>query len=138
MKHPHRSFALALFLTGSVLAAQEPGRISVPPGMRSYYLILLTAEGDAKRMVTSPEGKTLFAEHRAFVGRNLAARNFLVAGPVTDSSPLSGIAVAAAKDEAQARAWEEEDPLVKAGRFRYEVHPVLLQSLDVLKYEAPN
>jgi uncharacterized protein YciI len=102
-----------------------------------HYLVFLTAEGDAKRMVTSPEGKALFAQHREFVRGNLEARKFLLAGPVTDASPLSGFAVAAARDEAQAREWEAEDPLAKSGKFHFEVHPVLLQSLDVLKYEFP-
>lgn len=138
MRHQLWPLALILFLLGSLLAGEEPVKIAVPPGMRSYYLILLTAEGDAKRIMTSPEGKALFAEHRAFVGRNLAARNFMVAGPVLDSGALSGVAVAAAKDEAQAREWEDGDPLVKSGKFRYEIHPILLQSLDVVKYEAPN
>ncbi len=129
---------LACFLSGIGLFGQQPGAPpAVPPGMKSYYLVLVTAEGDAKRLVLSPEGKALFAEHRAFVRGNLETRKFLVAGPVTDASPLSGVAVAAARDEAQAREWEEADPLVKSGKFRFDVHPVLLQSLDVLKYESP-
>jgi uncharacterized protein YciI len=129
---------LACFLTGLGLLGQQPGAPpAVPPGMKSYYLVFVTAEGDAKRMVTSPEGKALFAEHRAFVRGNLEARKYLLAGPVTDASPLSGFAVAAARDEAQAREWEADDPLVKSGKFHFEVHAVLLQSLDVLKYESP-
>src|SRR5262245_50573025 len=138
MRHALWPIGLVLLLLGSTLVGEEPARITSPPGMKGYYLILLTAEGDAKRMGMSPEGKALFGEHRAFVGRRLAAREFLIAGPVTDSSALTGLAVVAAKDEAQARAWEDEDPLVKSGKFRYEVHLVLLQSLDVLKYETPN
>ena len=129
---------LACFLTGLDLFGQQAGAPpAVPPGMKSYYLVFVTAEGDAKRVVTSPEGKALFAEHRAFVRGNLEARKYLLAGPVTDASPLSGFAVAAARDEAQAREWESEDPLVKSGKFHFEVHSVLLQSLDVLKYESP-
>jgi uncharacterized protein YciI len=129
---------LACFLTGQGLFGQQPGApLAVPAGMKSYYLVFIMAEGDAKRMVTSPEGKALFAEHRAFVRGNLEARKYLLAGPVTDASPLSGFAVAAARDEAQAREWEADDPLVKSGKFHFEVHPVLLQSLDVLKYESP-
>jgi uncharacterized protein YciI len=137
MRHQSWPIGLALFLGGLRLLGQETPKVSPLSGMKSYYLVLLTAEGDAKRLVFSPEGKALFAEHRAFVGKNLAERKFVIAGPVTDSAPLSGVAVAAARDEAQAREWEEADPLVKSGKFRYEVHPVLLQSLDVLKYEAP-
>src|SRR5215468_9299740 len=133
MKHLIPSLTLALFLIGFVLNAQEPPRLAPPPGMKGYFLILISAEGDAKSLVMSPEGKALFAEHRAFIGRQLAAKNYLLAGPVTDSSPLSGVAVAAARDEKEAREWEEPDPLVKSGKFRFEVHAVLLQSLDVLK-----
>ena len=135
MRHFCWPLTLALFLAGLEVSGQEPAKPAPPSGMKSYFLILLTAEGDAKRLGLSPEGKALFSEHRAFVGRNLAERKFLLAGPVTDASPLGGMAVAAARDEAQAREWEDADPLVKAGKFRYEVHPVLLQSLDVLKYE---
>ena len=128
---------LVCFLSGMALSGQQPDAPPVRPNMKSYYLVLVTADGDAKRMVTSAEGKALFAEHKAFVRRNLEATKFLLAGPVTDASPVSGVAVAAARDEAEAREWEEADPLVKSGKFHYEVHPVLLQSLDVLKYESP-
>ncbi|HKA37472.1 MAG TPA: YciI family protein [Thermoanaerobaculia bacterium] len=134
MKHLIPPLTLSLFLIGLLLNAQEPPpRLAPPPGMKSYFLVLISAEGDAKSLVMSPEGKALFAEHRTFIGRQLAAKNYLLAGPVTDSGPLSGVAVAAARDEKEAREWEEADPLVKSGKFRFEVHAVLLQSLDVLK-----
>ncbi len=130
---------LALFLSRLALSGQQATTAPAPPpGMKSYFVILLTTEGDAKRLVTSPEWKALFGEHREFIREKLAARKYLLAGPVTDASPLGALAIVAARDEAQAREWEDGDPLVKAGKFRYEVHPVLLQSLDVLKYDAPN
>ena len=128
---------LALFLTGLALRAQQPTTAPLPPpGMKAYFVLLMTAEGDAKHLVTSPEGKALFAEHREFVREKLAARKYLLAGPVTDASPLGALAILAARDEAEAQEWENGDPLIKAGKFHYEVHPVLLQSLDALKYES--
>lgn len=59
----------------------------------------------------------------------------LIAGPMGDDGDLRGIVVLKVKSMEEAQAIVNEDPAVKSGRLRVELHPWMSQSLDVLGYK---
>jgi uncharacterized protein YciI len=55
----------------------------------------------------------------------------VIAGPLADESGIAGIFIFRAKSADEARTWAENDPAVKAGFFKAEMHP--WWSEDVMK-----
>jgi uncharacterized protein len=128
---------VAIVLSGSATLAQEkqetPGsRTGTPkpqtivgPGgfeMTTYYVGFLY-KGPKWSPEQTPEVKTIQEGHMANIRRMGEAGKLLIAGPFTDDGDLRGLYVFRADSTEEARALVESDPAVKAGRFRFELHP---------------
>lgn len=93
----------------------------LPPGMSVYQLVLLK-KGPA--YTTSAEGsKTVMEQHVAYMMKLGGEGRSLAAGPFTDDGEFAGALIVRAESAAEARALEEADPAVKAGRFAIEIVP---------------
>lgn len=78
--------------------------------------------------------KDLQSKHVAHVLAMLESGKAVIAGPLADEGDIAGIYVLRAKSAAEARAWADNDPAVKAGFFVADMHP--WWSEDVMKKPA--
>ena len=118
----------ALALQALLLSADAPAApaASAPPKgapfeMEAFQLVLLVKAPTWKKL-PEEEGKALQAAHLAHLTRMWETGKAVVCGPFADQQDvtLRGACIYAAKDVAEARAFAEADPVVKAGQLRIE------------------
>ena len=110
-------FAL-IALTGSALALAQTQTDTKPA---QYFLVLLNRPANAPQL-SKEAGTKLQEEHMANIRKLAAEHKLLIAGPFMDDTTLRGIFVLQAESVAQAQAWADSDPAVKAGRLSAELH----------------
>jgi uncharacterized protein len=119
-----------LFLCVLTLAIAEDQQ---SPQLVTYYLGLLY-KGPV-RTQHADESAKIQAAHLAHLESMYKQGVLLIAGPMGDDGDLRGIVVLKVKSLEEAQALVNQDPAVKAGRLRVELHPWMSQSLDVLQYK---
>lgn len=87
--------------------------------MGSFYLCLLIKP--ANFTGRTPEMQQVFQAHLKHVLGLVSSGKASIAGPFGDDTRIAGIFVLNASSPEEARAWEEEDPLVKTAGFSVEV-----------------
>jgi uncharacterized protein len=105
-----------------------------PPQLVTYYLGLLY-KGPV-RTQSADESAKIQAAHLQHLESMYKQGILLIAGPMGDDGDLRGIVVLKVKSLEEAQTLVHEDPAVKAGRLRVELHPWMSQSLDVLRYKG--
>src|SRR5262245_39404243 len=103
------------------------------PKLVTYYLGLLYK--GSVRTQSPDEVQKIQAAHLGHLESLYKQGVLLIAGPMGDDGDLRGIVVLKVKSLEEAQAIINEDPAVKAGRLRVELHPWMSQSLDVLAYK---
>jgi len=103
----------------------DPGAIHAPaepPGMEQYTLVLMK-RGDHWNP-SAPEFNEVIKQHHVFVQQMTAEGNIAIAGPfpLSDPGELLGAMIFRVA-EAQTAKLTEEDPAVKAGFLKPELHP---------------
>jgi len=103
----------------------EPSAIhnpSEPPGFEQYTLVLMK-RGDGWNP-NAPEFMDVMKQHHAFVKQMTDQGNMAVAGPfpLGDQGELRGVAIFRVGTE-QTGKLTQEDPIVKAGLIKAEIHP---------------
>jgi len=73
----------------------------------------------------------LRTQHLAYVKSLLESGKAMIAGPLAEDGELRGVTIFRTKSADEARAWAENDPMVKAGQLVVETHP--WWSEDVMK-----
>lgn len=105
-------------LIGATLATAQTQTDGKAP---QYFLILLIRPANAPQL-NKEAGEKLQEEHMANIRKMAAEHKLLVAGPFIDDTTLRGIFVLQAESAAQAQAWADSDPAVRAGRLSAELH----------------
>jgi uncharacterized protein YciI len=103
----------------------EPSAIhnpSEPPGFEQYTLVLMK-RGDGWNP-NAPEFMDVMKQHHAFVKQMTDQGNMAIAGPfpLGDQGELRGVAIFRVGTE-QTGKLTQEDPIVKAGLIKAEIHP---------------
>jgi uncharacterized protein YciI len=103
----------------------EPSSIhdpAEPPGFEQYTLVLMK-RGDHWNP-NAPEFMDVMKEHHAFVKRMTDQGNLAIAGPFpfSDQGELRGVAIFRVGAEQTAKL-TQDDPIVKAGLLKPEIHP---------------
>jgi uncharacterized protein YciI len=131
--------AVALALAGTA-SAPAPAASPAPPSsatsewkageppveMATYYLVMLV-KGPQWTPEASPALEQLQKDHLAHLRKLALSGKMVLAGPLTDGGTIRGLCVFKAASLEEARAFEDADPAVKAGRLAVEVHPWMVQ-----------
>ena len=93
-----------------------------PPGMEQYTLVLM--KRGERWNPDAPEFMEVIKQHHAFIQQMTAEGNLAIAGPFPLSEPgeLRGATIFRV-GEAQTAKLTQEDPVVKAGLLKPELHP---------------
>ena len=93
-----------------------------PPGMEQYTLVLM--KRGERWNPEAPEFMEVIKQHHAFIEQMTAEGNLAIAGPFPLSEPgdLRGATIFRV-GEAQTAKLAQEDPVVKAGILKPELHP---------------
>jgi uncharacterized protein YciI len=75
--------------------------------------------------ITPAEG-ALMERHSVYFAERFAAGQVLAYGPVLAAGGAFGLAILEVENEAEARAFGDNDPSVLGGLNRYEIHPMRL------------
>ncbi len=95
------------------------------PATRKAFLVRLIAPRPTFAADMTPEEAALMQEHGAYWRRKLAEGVVVAFGPVMDPAGAWGLGLVRVADEAEARAFTDGDPVIRAGRgFRVEVLPM--------------
>jgi uncharacterized protein YciI len=94
-------------------------------GKQHYFVKLIPPRPTFPFDMTSEE-RTLMMEHVKYTQEKFAAGKALIFGPVMASEGAFGMAVFEVADEAELRAIVENDPTVRAGLNKFELHPMKL------------
>jgi uncharacterized protein YciI len=105
-------------LAGSALA---PAQSQTNTKTAQYFLVLLNRPANAPQL-GKEAGAKLQEEHMANIRKMHTEHKLLIAGPFMDDTTLRGIFLLQAETVAQAQAWADSDPAVKAGRLSAELH----------------
>jgi len=102
-------------------ARNRRARYPAPQDMRTIHIAMLYRGPNYARTQTSRDLPALQKAHLAHLTRLAKAGHALIAGPIEGGGDLAGIVMLTAESAHAARAFEAEDPAVKAGRFRIEM-----------------
>jgi hypothetical protein len=96
------------------------------PAKSLPFLLRLIAPRPTFATDMTQEEAALMKEHGAYWQGKLAEGVAVAFGPVLDPAGAWGLGLIRVGDEAAARAYTAEDPVIRAGRgFRYEILPML-------------
>jgi uncharacterized protein YciI len=112
---------LLLSLLAVVDSAPAPAQTQSDAQPAQYFLVLLKRPTNAPQL-SKEAGEKLQEEHMANIRKMAAEHKLVIAGPFMDDTALRGIFVFQADSAAQAQAWANDDPAVKAGRLAAEVN----------------
>lgn len=90
--------------------------------MRTYVMGLLY-RGEKWTPEKTPETEKIQAGHMAHISAMAEGGKLILAGPFMDNTDLRGIFLFKLESVDEAKALCDEDPAVKSGRLRVELHP---------------
>lgn len=123
MSRLRSSLMIAALLAALAPAArtQEPKPLIDPAEMTTYWWTFLVS-GDNKPPLAKEEAQKMQAVHIANLERLGKEGKAVAAGPFGDRTAFRGIVVLTVKTRAEAEAEFNDDPFVKAGYLKPEIH----------------
>ncbi|HKP36698.1 MAG TPA: YciI family protein [Pyrinomonadaceae bacterium] len=112
---------LLLYLFAASLSFAQPK--DEPQNKLVQFQMALIRKGPKWTDKKSIEIKKLHEKHFNYVLSLLDSGKAVIAGPTTEGGDLLGVFILRARSTEEARAWIENDPEVKAGRLKSEIHP---------------
>ena len=131
---------LALGVAGVLVAqapAENPLAPYIPKNLKPYYLDLLVNSEKAEAGVTPAEETERMRKHLAYIRSQAQAGKFVLVGPLTEDNRIRGIAVIQAGSLEEAQRIASGDPAVQSGHLAVEVHPILLEDLEGVRFDYP-
>ena len=123
-------FVLPLILLLHLAAIGQDG------ARQEYFLVLLERPADAPHL-SQEAAEHLQARHMDNIRKMYEQGRLVMAGPFVDDTSLRGIFVLKAASAQEAEQWANEDPAVKAGRLKGEIHgPWLVRGDDIQNSSA--
>ena len=111
---------LCLLLPASLSFAQQ--KEEPQPKLVQFHMALIR-KGPKWTDRKSTEIKRLHEKHFKYVLSLLDSGKAVIAGSVSDQGDILGVFILRAQSAEEARAWIENDPEIKAGRLKAEMHP---------------
>ena len=121
MKKLQIILALLFIVISSSINAQENKTIEQKFEMKTYYLVFLK-KGDT-RTQDSVAVKKLQEQHMAHLTKMFEDGKMDICGPLLEDIDIRGICIYNVTTKEEAEKLANEDPMVKAGRLKVEVHP---------------
>jgi len=91
--------------------------------LKQYYFVMLTAGKERDKIKDTAVINKLQQGHMANIERLHDEGKILVAGPFGDDGNWRGIFIFDCDTKEEVEALLQSDPMIKAGRLGYEVHP---------------
>lgn len=91
---------------------------------KQHFFVKLIPPRPTFPMDMTAEEKLLMQEHVHYTREKFAEGKVLIYGPVMAPTGAFGMAVFEAADEAEVRGILQNDPTVRAGLNRFEIHPM--------------
>lgn len=101
--------------------AQENKRIDQKFEMKTYYLVFLK-KGDVRTQDTATVNK-LQAQHLEHLTKMYDDGKMDICGPLLEDGDIRGICIYNVASAEEATKLANDDPMVKSGRLKVEVHP---------------
>ena len=109
---------LLLLMSGSTSAQQK-----AEPAFKLVEFQMALLKRGPHSVSTDVPNQELHQQHLAYFSSLLETGKAVIGGPLMGAGEIRGIYVFKAKNAAEAQAWAEADPGVKAGRLVVEMHP---------------
>jgi uncharacterized protein YciI len=129
--------AASVLLMGSRRASttEQAEYHDAPVNLTRYY-VALKLKGP-NRTQSDAEASRIQAAHLRFLREQNEAGRFVLSGPFIDDGDIRGLSIVVAGDIEEAERIVAEDPAVKAGRLRFELHPAMFPNLtSTAQYRA--
>lgn len=114
------------------MASSSARRPDVPRNLKPYFLCLLKK---GPRWNTTAGSEDLMPQYLAYLRREIEARRYIFAGPVTDDGDIVATAILEAPSAEAAAEAANANPGVQSGHFLVELHPCFLPSLDAVQVQ---
>jgi len=110
----------AFLISASVAAAQQEEE---PKSKLVQFQMAIMKKGPKWDSTKVEERNSILQQHIGNVVALLDSGRAIIAGPFTDNTEIAGIFILRASSTAEAKAWVDADPAVKAGLMVAEMHP---------------
>lgn len=114
-------FALILISSFGIVKAQQTAAKAEAPQMKQYFFVML--KSGPNRSQDEATAKALQAGHMAHMQKMYEDGKLTIAGPFGDNSDWRGIWIFNTETMEETQKLADQDPMVKAGRLVYEIHP---------------
>lgn len=119
------TFLLLILLSTGYASAQRTFDVTIADStyhMKRYWFVLYTSGDDTTRL-DSATSAGLLKEHLAHQDEQAERGLIQVAGPFGDNGDWRGLLLYDCETQEEVEGYLRQDPFVKRGKLKYEIHP---------------